>query len=772
VLNNPNATSMNRKDKIKVVHFSSAHSPTDVRIFQRECRALAEAGYRVTYVAPECGNRDSTGLEVKVVVVPRLAGRVRRFTITLFRVVREAWREHGEIYHFHDPDLIPVGLLMRLLGKQVVYDAHENLPHQALYSRALPVRLRRLASGACAGLERYAARRFSGIVAADSEIANRLRPFNSHVITLENYPVLEESMEAPEHGTSRFFSGVIANFGGISSRTCTRSIVEALALLPPELNAHMIIGGRCMRDSLRAELESLPGWSLVNYQGPITRPRMFEQLSRSALALALFSDEPNHHDVRSNRLFEALAAGVPVITSNFPKWHRLVNRVGCGITVDPSDSVAIARAIEFLLDHPTKAEEMGRRGRETFLNELNWNKERPRLIELYAKLSENTSKSQVAGASLSGTSAHHTHIVPGGISAIAVPPAVARKIPTKPSMRFERIDLVALANTGLPFKSYCQSAAWLGFLAETQRGEPIIAQLVQDGAIAGYFAGMIVRKLGAKILGSPFPGWSTPYMGLSLVNGTCPRDAVNELVRFAFEELRCLHLEFMDRDLMPCDVDGLGFQHRILSSFQINLRRAEGDLLGAMTSACRRCIRKAEKSGVEIEEVREDPSFANEYYDQLKDVFAKRALVPTYDLGRVRSLIHHLEPVGNLLLLRARDCHGRSIATGIFPAISEKCAYFWGMASWREYQILRPNEALLWHAIRYWKARGFHKFDMGGGGEYKRKYGGEEIAVPWLRLSKYPLIPPLREAARKSIELRQRILGRMTLRAQGQELQA
>jgi glycosyltransferase involved in cell wall biosynthesis len=749
-------------NNVKVVHFSSAHSPRDVRIFERECRALAESGYHVTYVAPSCGEAESADVGVKIVAVPRLPGRMRRFTITQFRVVREALREPAEIYHFHDPELIPVGLLFRLFGKQVVYDAHENLPQQALCSRALPARLCGVASRASAALERFAARRFSTIVAADDEIAARLRPYNSSVITLENYPALEDYVQIRHSDSSRFTSGLIANFGGVSSRTCTRTIVESLALLPSELRPHMLLGGRCINDDLRHELETLSGWSLSEYLGPTTRSRMLDELSRSALALVLFSNEPNHHHVRSNRLFEALAAGLPVVTSNFPQWHKLIDRIGCGITVNPGDPVAIAGAMKFLMLHPSEAEEMGRRGREAFMNELNWNKQKPRLLELYARL---------AGGTPSTTRQRPTPQLAGpnrgreaGISA-----AIARKTLAKSGLRFERIN--AADKTDLPFKSFCQSAAWLRFLSETQGGETVIARLVDAGEVSGYFAGMMVSKFGAKILGSPFPGWSTPYMGLSLVNGTLPRDAVSELVRFALEDLHCHHLEFMDRDLVQDDVDGLGFQHRILSSFQIDLTRSEDELFAAMTGACRRCIRKAEKSGVTIEEARNDPSFASEYYGQLQDVFAKQGLVPTYDLRRVRSLIRHLEPAGNLLLLRARDGSGQCIATGIFPAISAKCAYFWGMASWREYQILRPNEALLWYAIRYWKARGIHCFDMGGAGEYKRKYGGEEIAVPWFRRSKYPFIPGLREAGRKSVELRQQLLGRITARAQRRELQ-
>jgi hypothetical protein len=402
---------------------------------------------------------------------------------------------------------------------------------------------------------------------------------------------------------------------------------------------------------------------------------------------------------------------------------------------------------------------MGRRGREAICNELNWDKEKTGLLELYARvlgdapaLAPTTTQTSIAVSAEAAAAPRAS-----GVGARHAPaPALA---PTR--FRFERIAPAAFDWTTMPAPNLCHSPAWLRFLCETQRGEPVVARLVQDESVAGYFVGMLVSRGGLKILGSPFPGWSTPYMGMTLLNGTARRDAVRELVRFAFDDLRCVHFEFMDRRLGSDDLRGLGFGHRILSGFEIDLARSEDVLFAAMTSACRRCIRKAEKCGVTVEEVHDDPSFAAEYYEQLKDVFAKQKLVPTHDLARVRSLIQHVEPTGRLLLLRARDPQGHSIATGIFPAISAERAYFWGMASWRAHQILRPNEALLWYAMRHWKSRGVQFFDMGGSGEYKRKYGGYEIAVPWFRISKYPVIPILRETARRTMKLRQRLLAKL-----------
>jgi GNAT acetyltransferase-like protein len=204
-----------------------------------------------------------------------------------------------------------------------------------------------------------------------------------------------------------------------------------------------------------------------------------------------------------------------------------------------------------------------------------------------------------------------------------------------------------------------------------------------------------------------------------------------------------------------------GYRVRTYNGYEIDLSLSEDRLFSNFFPACRRCIRKAARSGVVVEEAH-DAQFVDDYYEQLKEVFARQGLSPTYPINRVQALIRQLGPTGNLLLLRAFDNQRRCIATGIFPAMNDR-AYFWGGASRREYQHLRPNESVMWYAIRYWKSRGIRFFDFSGAGDYKRKYGTYEIGVPWLRVSRYPFLPMMRDAAMLINKLRQRWHGALQL---------
>jgi len=302
-----------------------------------------------------------------------------------------------------------------------------------------------------------------------------------------------------------------------------------------------------------------------------------------------------------------------------------------------------------------------------------------------------------------------------------------------------------------------QTREWLQFVSQTQGAIPVVVELRDNGDFAGYFTGLTFSRLGIKVLGSSFPGWTTPYIGFNLVAGVSRADALAAVEKFAWDELKCLHMEVSDPYFKVEDGEALGFTVDSYTSYRTDLTRSEDEIFNSMDSACRRCVRKAEKSGVTIEEAH-DLGFGDEYYEQLKDVFAKQGLVPTYDLERVRVLIKNLEPTGRVLLVRARDPEGKCIASGIFPGFN-KIAEFWGNASFRSSQILRPNEFIQWYVMRYWKRRGIQVYDWGGEGTYKEKYGCVPHQVPWFTKSRYQVVSKLRDEARKMFERKQKFLG-------------
>src|SRR5438876_6422996 len=208
--------------------------------------------------------------------------------------------------------------------------------------------------------------------------------------------------------------------------------------------------------------------------------------------------------------------------------------------------------------------------------------------------------------------------------------------------RFERVylDLAAWGKilSTFPDAIVYQTPAWLSFLAEAQKGEPVLAALKEGNETIGYLSGLVVRKFGLKMFGSPLPGWSTPYLGFNLRPEVPRRLAVEAAEEFVFRELGCLHFEIVDSRLSASDVAGLDPSPSMNHTMEIDLTQSEDDLLAKMTKSCRWTVRKAEKNGVLIEEA-QDEQFAEEYAAQLKDVFAKQGLVPHFGLDRVKILL-------------------------------------------------------------------------------------------------------------------------------------
>src|SRR6476469_5707469 len=129
--------------RVHVVQLTSVHFADDLRII-KECRSLAGAGYQVTLIAPHPSDEITGGVQIRG--VPVVEGRLRRMTLTVWRTYREAVRQRADIYHFHDPELIPVGLLLKARGKKVVYDAHEAYPQKILCKSWIPIKLRPVVS--------------------------------------------------------------------------------------------------------------------------------------------------------------------------------------------------------------------------------------------------------------------------------------------------------------------------------------------------------------------------------------------------------------------------------------------------------------------------------------------------------------------------------------------------------------------------------------------------------------------------------------------------
>lgn len=382
----------NGRSSKTVCMLSSVHPPLDIRIYHKESKTLVDAGYEVTLIVPSSEMVNSNG--IRILSIPPERNRLLRMTRSVWRIYKLAKGEEAATYHLHDPELIPIGLLLLASGRHVIYDAHEDLPKDVMEKPWVPEKLRGLLSIVVDWLERVTCSRFAAVITAGDSISDRLASTGKHPITLNNYPLTNEFKVSDSLSEEQSTSNVIVSFGGLFTFRAVHPMVEAFGLLPQRLPVKLLLGGRSESDLLREELKSRPGWRRIDYRGQMTRLQMLPELSRAFAALILFHNGPNTHSVRSNRFYEALAAGVPVITPDFGDWKSVVEGNRCGLTVSPEDPQQIADAIEWLFSHPEEAAKMGRNGRELFLREFNWEQEGKKLVRLYATLTNGSASNR------------------------------------------------------------------------------------------------------------------------------------------------------------------------------------------------------------------------------------------------------------------------------------------------------------------------------------------------------------------------------------------
>jgi glycosyltransferase involved in cell wall biosynthesis len=370
---------------LKVVHMTSVHTPFDPRIFHKECRSLARAGFSVTVIGRdwEEGERDS----VKVRSIQGNSSRLGRMTRTVWRMYEEAKRQDADVYHFHDPELIPIGLLLRAGGKNVIYDIHEDAPKDVMSKPYLPRWSRPFVSRFVEVLERTACGRFSALVVVTPSIARRFKPINEHTIVVHNYPYAHELVQNGESVPWESRRQAVAYVGGLSLVRAIREMVYAMSYLPDSLPAELELAGpEAKGETNLSELSQHPGWARVKHYGFIDQRRTFQILQNVRAGLVLFHPEPNHFEALPQKMFEYMAAGLPVIASDFPFWREILGRSDCALFVDPLSPGEISKAIEYVLTHPREAEEMGRRGQAAVLQNFNWDTEGEKLIQLYGSL--------------------------------------------------------------------------------------------------------------------------------------------------------------------------------------------------------------------------------------------------------------------------------------------------------------------------------------------------------------------------------------------------
>lgn len=367
-----------------VAILSSVHPPFDTRIFQKEARSLAAAGFDVTLIVPH--DRDLVVDGVKLRAIRASGGRLTRMLLGPLRVLREAVRARADVYHFHDPELIPVGLLLKLWGKRVIYDVHEDVPKDIRGKTYLPRWLVHPLALIVDLIQKATSRAFDLVILARDDI-ERSFAGHRHILLIRNYPI-RDLFPAPDRTGSVNGCFTVAYTGGLVAGRGVVEMIEALERVSARHPVRMVLFGKFWPAELETRVRAMAGFRHVDFRGWIPYEQLPGELSRADAGIVCFLPEPNNVNAGPTKLFEYMACGLPVVASDFPMWREVVVGSDCGLCVDPRDPDAIADALRYLADHPQRRDEMGANGRRAIRDRYNWEVEAETLIAAYRRLTQ------------------------------------------------------------------------------------------------------------------------------------------------------------------------------------------------------------------------------------------------------------------------------------------------------------------------------------------------------------------------------------------------
>src|SRR5699024_10257135 len=353
-------------NEMKVCHITSLHRFKDVSNTRKEAVSLNEKNnMEVFLIAPNTDNVVFNGIQV-IGVDRKNRNRLSRIFNATKEFYFKAIELNADVYHFHDPELIPLGKKLAKGGKKVIYDVHEDVPRQILEKTWIPKQLRRIVSWIFDKYEKKSVKNFSAVITATPYITKMFGKSNNNIIDIKNYPILKELTIDEEHYNKK---SQFVYVGGISINRGVTNMVKAIGNMK---GSQLALEVKFTNDNLKEKSMQLNGWQQVDYVGFIDRDEVKQLLGESMAGLVVLHPTINYKDSLPIKMFEYMAAGIPVIASNFPLWKEIVEKNECGICVDPLNHTEILNAMKYIKNNPDIAKQMGRNGRHAVEAKYNW----------------------------------------------------------------------------------------------------------------------------------------------------------------------------------------------------------------------------------------------------------------------------------------------------------------------------------------------------------------------------------------------------------------
>lgn len=383
-------TGPNIDKKFKVCHLASKHKMNDMRIFEKECKSLAKAGFDVTLI----GFGDTAKTEVIDGVRCISLFCPIKNNLELLRKrnkmsLETALEVDADIYHLHEPELLPVGMKLKRKGKIVIFDSHEYYGWQLrdnihkIKVIKVPAFLMKVFGNLYMHYEKHVCMKIDGVVQVCT--MNGVDYFDHRcqkTLFIRNLPSLSDYTRKMPVDYSQ--GPAVAMIGGITKERGITQLVEAAH----HAKAKLLLAGAFSPKTYETELKELPAYACVDYKGFLDKKGMVALLEEANIGASTLLNVGQYDkiDTLPTKVYDYMSMQLPVVISNTDFAQKMNEKYHFAICIDPEKPEDIADAIKWLKEHPEQAVEMGNNGRKAIEEEFNWEKESEKLVDFYKNL--------------------------------------------------------------------------------------------------------------------------------------------------------------------------------------------------------------------------------------------------------------------------------------------------------------------------------------------------------------------------------------------------
>lgn len=368
----------------KICHISTVHRENDNRILFKQCSSIKKAGYDVSLIITSDSRKKINGVEIVPLV--KRDGRIHRLLYKSNEAYKKALDIDADIYHFHDPELIPIGKKLIKKGKKVIYDVHEDVPKQILSKSYLgPKCVKKMISMIFNKYEKLQSKSFTGIITILDELKDEFKKYNNNVISVKNYAmrdIIDKSVAIGDKKNRDEF--IILYIGSITKIRGIKEMIKATEVFNGKVK--LWLAGTWESEDLRKECETLKGYKNTKYFGQFRAEDLYKYVKASDVGMSILHPTPNYKKAIPTKVIEYMACEIPVILSDFPFWRELFGDVGSFI--DPLDINEISKAIEYYMNNRDAAIITGKQNRERFMKSFCWDSEEKKLLKFYEDILE------------------------------------------------------------------------------------------------------------------------------------------------------------------------------------------------------------------------------------------------------------------------------------------------------------------------------------------------------------------------------------------------